>query len=89
MNEVVMSIPAKWKFVGSELGLQPHQLDAIESDQNGIVALCFSAVFQKWENETTLPYSWSTVITALEAPQVGAVRLAQTLKDRLALVRSI
>ena len=75
--------------MGSELGLQPYQLDVIEKEQNGIIALCFSAVFQKWENETTLPYSWSTVITALEAPQVGAVRLAQTLKERLALVHSI
>ena len=85
MNEVAVTIPTKWKFVGSELGLEPHQLDAIEKEQNGILALCFSVVFQKWENETTLPYSWPAVIRVLEAPQVAAVRLAQTLKERLAL----
>ena len=83
MNEVAVKIPTKWRFVGHELGLQPHLLDMIEKEQNGTLALCFSVIFQKWECATTPPYSWSTIITALEAPQVDERRLAQTLKGRL------
>ena len=83
MNEVAVKIPTKWRFVGIELGLQPDQLNAIEVQQNGILALCFSAVFHKWECETSPPYSWSTIIAALEAPQVSAKHLAKALKGRL------
>ena len=78
-----MQIPTKWRFVGIELGLRPDHLNAIESEQNGSLAHCFSAVFHKWECETSPPYSWSTIIAALEAPQVGAKHLAQALKGRL------
>ena len=83
MNQVGAVIPAKWRFVGSELGLPHDQLDAIEREQNGILALCFSAVFHKWECDMTLPYTWQTIITVLRARQVGAKNLAKTLEDRL------
>ena len=83
MNKVGAVIPAKWRFVGSELGLQHDQLDAIEMEQNGTLALCFSAVFHKWECDTMPPYTWQTIITVLRAPQVGERRLAITLEGRL------
>lgn len=83
MNEVGAVIPVKWRFVGSQLGLQPDQLDAIEREQNGTLALCFSAVFHKWECDMTAPYHWSIIIAVLRVPQVGAKRLASALEERL------
>ena len=83
MNEVGAVIAVKWRFVGSELGLQVDQLNAIEREQNGTLALCFSAVFHKWECDMTSPYTWQTIITALKSQQVGEKNLAKTLEDRL------
>jgi len=40
-------------------------------------------VFKVWRSRVTKPYTWSTIIEALEAPSVDEVRLAQELTTKL------
>ena len=44
---------------------------------------CFTSVFQVWKSRATRPYTWSTVIEALESPAVNEMRLAQELRKKL------
>ena len=85
MNEVASQIPTKWREVGCELGLSAEELNVIEIERRGIMSRCFSDVFEKWRNKGTPPYTWESIITALRAPLVDQIRLAETLQKQFAL----
>ena len=83
MNEVASKVPAKWKQISIQLDLTP-------SDQECFMALspndplqCFTFVFKVWKSRAIRPYTWSTVIKALESPAVDEMRLAQELRTKL------
>ena len=83
MNEVASKVPAKWKQISIQLELTP-------SDQECFMALspndplqCFTSVFKVWKSRAIRPYTWSTVIEALESPAVDEMRLAQELRTKL------
>ena len=81
MNKVAVKIPDKWMLFGIQLGLDQRQLDTIEQRRAVVDPhLCFSAVFTEWKERMTSPYSWSTVIDALNSPLIGENRLAQILQ---------
>ena len=82
MNEVASKIPTLWRQVGCELGLSVEQLNSIDQQQRGIQLNCFAAVFEWWKNRRTQPYTWTTIIEALRAPQVDQLWLADTLQGQ-------
>ena len=85
MNEVAAEIPSKWRVVGLRLGLDQGILDGIASISSGDTNLCYINVFSRWKNQnsTTYPYTWSTIVWALQAPAVGESRLAEKIKNKL------
>ena len=85
MNEVAAEIPVKWRDMGLQLGLEQGALDRIASISQGDTNLCYSNVFTRWKNQnsTTHPYTWLTIVHALQAPAVGEERLASEIKTKL------
>ena len=81
MNEVAAAIPSKWKDVGLQLGLDHGVLEGIGGDNNH----CYMDVFTQWKNQTstTHPYTWSTIVQALQTPAVSEKRLADKIKNKL------
>ena len=73
MNDVASKIPAKWKFVGIQLGLSSATLDSIQADTAGKPHACldsFHPVFYAWEKQGPSPYTWNVIIDALRTPGV-------------------
>ena len=82
MEEIAAEIPGKWRDVGVQLGLEPGVLDGIATEDTN---RCYSNVFTKWKNlnSTTHPYTWSTVVQALESRTVAEKLLASKIKNEL------
>ena len=85
MNEVAAKIPCKWRDIGLQLGIGQGVLDGIAATSLGNTNLCYSNVFTQWKNQNSMthPYTWSTVVHALQAPAVGENRLADKIKNVL------
>ena len=85
MNEVAAKIPAKWRDVGLQLGVDQGVLDGIASISPGDTNRCYSNAFTRWKNQNlmTHPYTWLTVVRALETQSVGENRLASKIKNKL------
>ena len=77
----VAAATAKWRAVGTQLNLSHGRLDQIEHDCSTVME-CFNAVFTLWENQAdhALPYEWSSLLDALNSPQVSENKLAADLE---------
>ena len=80
LNQVASKALNKWEEIGIQLGIKPHQLDAIKIVKLGDPMKCYMEVFSLWENKAEHPFTWATIIDALKAPMVGKVRLAQDIE---------
>ena len=83
MNEVAAKIPAKWLPVGIALYLAYSDLQSLPASDS---CQCFTSIFAKWKNEKTKPYTWSTLIQALQTPIVGELNLAKIITSKLNLL---
>ena len=83
MNEVASKVSAKWKEISIQLGLTLNDQKYFMELTLGDPKQCFTFVFTVWKSRATKPYTWSTVIEALESPAVDEVRLAQELRAKL------
>lgn len=84
MNEVAAVIPGSWMVVGQQLGLEQGILNGIALNNPGNANHCYSHVFTRWKNQnsTAHPYTWSTILQALESPAVLQKALASTIMQR-------
>ena len=76
LNHVAIKILPKWQEFGISLDLALSDLECLrilEPQQR------FTSIFTKWKEQVTKPYTWLTVIDALNTPTVGAVNLAQDI----------
>ena len=87
LNEVAAEIPTLWREMGLELGLAHPHLDCIETEQNRKQIRCFEEVLNSWRKQQTAPYTWETIIQALQKKAVGQYELAQILKKKFAKLR--
>ena len=85
LNEIAAEIPSKWRDMGQQLGLDHGVLEKIASISPKDTNLCYSNVFTIWKNQnsTKHPYTWSTVVQALNANAVGEKRLASKITNKL------
>ena len=85
MNEVAAEIPGKWRDVGLQLGVGQGVLGGIATISSGDTNLCYSNVFTHWKNQNSRahPYTWLTIVQALQAPAVGEKQLANKIKTKL------
>ena len=82
MNQIAAIIPAKWRFVGIQLGLTENILDDIAVSAPFPLE-CFRKMLLEWKKRKPRPYTWMTIIEALETPSVGEVALAECIKQWL------
>ena len=83
MSAVAAKIPAKWRFVGIQLGVPVEALDDIQGQVAGRPNSnigAFELVLGKWKSLHPHEYTWSTIINALEAPSVAEIRMAAELR---------
>ena len=85
MNEVAAEIPSKWRDVGVQLGVDHSVLEGIATISLGDTNQCYSNVFIRWKNQhlEAHPYTWSTIVHALESRAVGEKRLASRIMNGL------
>ena len=85
MNKVAAEIPSKWRDVGLQLGVDHGVLEGIALISPGDINHCYSNVFTRWKNQhsATYPYTWLTLVQALESQAVGEKRLADNIKNEV------
>ena len=81
LNQVASKALNKWELIGLQLGIEHHQLNAINTVHLGDPMKCYMDVFSLWQNNADPPFTWMTIINALRAPMVGEMRLAQDLSE--------
>ena len=83
LNEVASEIPTLWREMALQLGLAHHHLDCFKTEQNKKQIRCFGEVLRSWREQQTTPYTWETIIRALQTKAVSQYKLAQILKNSL------
>ena len=87
MNEVAAEIPGKWRDIGLQLGLDHEVLNGIATTSPGDTNHCYSDVFTRWKNQnlSSYPYTWLTVVQALQSKAVGEKKLADKIRNAFEL----
>ena len=67
--------------VADQLELTASEIHSIEADKSDSYSK-FMAVMEQWSTTDRVPYTWDTLVTALESPAVNEVTLAKEIKDR-------
>lgn len=75
----------QFENIGLGLNLTKPELNAIKSECNNNSKSCFIEIFQKWEQNTTPPYTWMTIIEILESDLVQRKDLALELRRKCAM----
>ena len=82
MVHVARKIPTKWYQVGILLRIETTTLDTFEKEvaDHDQVRLCIK-VFQQWEKEVKVPFTWETIVSILE--RLDEMKTAAELKEWL------
>ena len=80
MSHVAKKTPTKWFEVGIQLEIETSTLKVFEEKFRDPTR-CYSEVFDEWKKEMKQPYTWYTMIDALEA--VGERTLASDIREWL------
>ena len=83
MEAVASKIPAKWRRVGTSLGISMGVLDGIDKHRRGDPLECFGNVFTCWQQQSTpqSPANWATIVTVLRSNYVGEEELSDTIQN--------
>ena len=79
--ELLLPIASLWEQLGEALGLAPY-LDKIKTNNHSDEQR-LQAVLYQCENSTVRPYTWNTLISALDSSRVGMKKLAAKIKERI------
>ena len=63
--ELLANVTAKWKIIGVALGVDDNTLDGIDKS-NDTNVLKLNSVINTWINTKSSPYTWETLISAIE-----------------------
>ena len=66
MNDVATQIPAEWRALGIQLGLDTHALDGIKLQTDNI-----NAAYERVLHLCPSSCTWDSIIKALKSPAVG------------------
>ena len=78
-NRVAVVIPHQWKKVAVQLELSRGKIKAIQKDEDDSSDR-FMAVMDHWEQSLSKPFTWATLVSALQSPSVNETTLADELK---------
>ena len=62
MSEVAAALPAKWELFAVQIELEYECIQEIKQDYPRDNHGCFMAVFQKWNIQRTVSFTWEKVI---------------------------
>ena len=82
MNQVAAKAKVKWFQVGIQLGINPTTLEVFDTQPQDPMR-CYFKVFTEWEREGKRPYTWTTIIGALETAAVNERQVAVELREWL------
>ena len=77
-NRVAAVIPDKWKKVAVQLELSRGEIRAIQKDEDDSFDR-FMAVMDHWKQSLSKPFTWATLVSALQSLSVNETRLADEL----------
>ena len=80
VHGLLLPIASLWEQLGAALGLAPY-LDEIKTN-NHRDEQRLQAVLYQWENSTVRPYTWNTLISALDSHSVGMKNLAANFREQ-------
>ena len=80
MVYVARKIPTMWYQVGILLDIETTALDSSEKEITDQVRL-FMKVFSQWKREQNVPFTWETIITALDT--LGERKTAADIREWL------
>ena len=81
VHGLLLPIASLWEQLGVALGLAPY-LDSIKTNNHSDEQR-LQAVLYQWENSTVRPYTWNTLISALNSSKIGMKNLAAKMKETL------
>ncbi len=76
----------EWRSIAVCFELSYTDIERISIECNNIIEDCFRRVFSKWERQRTVPYTWDTIVKALESPSMGEIRLAAEIRKKYNLL---
>ena len=82
MERIGTEAAAKWKGIGSELGLSSSTLGSI-GRRNRDDMMRMMDVFSKWQAQLTTPNNWTSLLIALSSPQVKELKLVEIIISHL------
>ena len=82
MNRVADKTRDKWKQVGIQLMIETYKLNGYEKQSTDPME-CYTKVFDEWERSQKLPYTWATILNALESDAVNERATARSIRDWL------
>ena len=82
MSRVAAKTKVKWYQVGIQLNIDLATLNAYET-QSSDTMRCYTNVFAEWKRADKLPYTWATVIEALESDAVSEKDTASSVRKWL------
>ena len=91
MNIAGVKLKAKWRDVGEGLGIEQHELDAIQENTKGGVdpaQECMRKVFSKWHNAMTSDYTWKNLAEVVMSHTVDMKPLLKKMHDELVKQKS-
>ena len=80
LMNVAAKVTASWKSVAIQLELGIECIDRIDQEKRKTDE-CFIEVFKSWKQRTSRPYTWATIIDALDC--VGEKRVATEIEKNL------
>ena len=92
MNKIATVIPDKWEEVGYELGIERGDMQRIKFEScntTNSTRTAYREVFDHWLRHAVVngQCTWTTVLHAIAAEQVGEEPLAQKIRQDLSQKR--
>ena len=82
MNLIAAHTKDKWFHVGIQLKIDSATLTSYEN-QHGDPMRCYIKVFNEWEKNKKLPYTWAAIIKVIETDAVNEAATANSVKQWL------
>ena len=83
MSQVAAKMKDKWFQVGIQLDIDMATLLSYKTQSRDPMR-CYTSVFVEWKRDHKLPYTWATIIGALESNDVTEVAVANEVREWLA-----
>ena len=82
MSEVAAELPAKWELFAVQIELEYECIQEIKQDYPRDNYGCFMAVFQKWNIQRTVSFTWEKVIFVLRSKSLQEIRVAKHIAEK-------